>query len=179
MIKRRDLIVFQFICNIFFAINFILQSVNHGFEALSCLLIVILCAYILIKKNNNNEKNHFDELVTILFITFMIILIQTKLEYNIYDKNNLPLMASILIVYALTNNNIRMMKIEYFFVGLLWILYDISDGDIANTYNQILLLCSIIGSFLLYDVLKLEDTMANYFSKISISLKNMDYQLWK
>jgi hypothetical protein len=132
------------------------------------------------KKDDSIEKDHVNELITIIFVIFMIILIQVK--YDDYGVNDsyFPLMASILVVYALMKKNIKIMKIYYLFVGLLWIAYDIyENNDIVNAYNQVLLIVSIIGSFLLYDVLKMEDKMQNHFSNISNYLKKIFYQLWK
>jgi hypothetical protein len=156
--EKNVLIIQQFLANISFAGHFYLLGADAGF--LSCLSVgfqsLIIYSY---NRYYGMEKEVPDAVLIIFLFTTLLI-----------DPNHgwgriLPNIATVFTVYALKHKNIRISKIYYLIVGLLWVAYDLQINETINLITQILFIASIVGSYLFFVVFK-KDNMSDYILNI-------------
>jgi hypothetical protein len=148
--KKKDmLIIQQFLANIFFAGHFYLLGSFTG--ALGCLSVGFQSLIIYVYHRYYKEKEVPDAILIIFLFAAL------SIDYSHGWIRILPNIATVLTIYALKDKNIQISKIYYLIVGLLWIIYDLQINEQINLITQILFIASIIGSYIVYDILKIKN----------------------
>jgi hypothetical protein len=137
LINKKILIIFTILCNIFFTIQFFMMGAYSG--AFTCITTSLLA---LIVHMYHSRGSNTPEIISVLFISIFILTGFINSNINLDGNDLLPILAAIVMLYALNNKNIKTSKFYYLLLAALWIVYDINLPIIAweNIINQVLLI---------------------------------------
>ncbi|MDR3291100.1 MAG: YgjV family protein [Methanobrevibacter sp.] len=160
LINKKILIIFTILANIFFAAQFFLLG---AYVAVFSCIVTSLAALVVHIHHSRDLKT--PEIVLILFITIFILSGYFQSDIDLDGNDLLPILASIMVVFALENKNIITAKFYYLICAILWIIYDFNLHIIPweNVINQVFLIIFTVVTFLFYEVLNKKKT--EYFKE--------------
>ncbi|MDR3223848.1 MAG: YgjV family protein [Methanobrevibacter sp.] len=144
-VNKKILIIFALLSNIFFATHYSLIGAYSG--ALSCVTISLLA---LIVYMYHSRGSNTPELISVFFICIFILSGVFNSNINLDGIDLLPILSTIINLYALNNKSIKVAKFYYLIICVLWIVYDLNIPIISweNITSQTLVIIFNIVTFL-------------------------------
>ncbi|MDR3222346.1 MAG: YgjV family protein [Methanobrevibacter sp.] len=149
LVYKKILVIFTLLCNIFFAAHFFMMEAYAG--AFTCITLSLLA---LIVHMYHRRGNNTPELISVLFISIFILTGNFNSNIDLDGIGLLPILAAILMLYALNNKSIKTAKFYYLFSAALWIVYDLNIPIISweNIASQVLLIIFTVVTLLFPNV---------------------------
>ena len=143
--NKKNLLKYQIISSLFFAIQYILLKAYSGFF----MYITMCIRNIIFSKYEDNVPKKY----IIIIVTIMMSL--SLLSYNELISL-LPCIGSIIYTISLANSNLKTIRIVNTITCILYLIYDIKVLAIAGIISTTIELISTLISLCKYDLFKLK-----------------------
>ena len=154
--KQSHIIISQMISNTFVALSYFLLGPTKMAGGFACFVgaLQTLTNYFYLRKNQNPKKY----ITVIFFFGYVASFIVTAyLAQKVTLPNDLlPLIGSMIFLFAVSIQNSTVTRILFFLNMLVWITFDCIATPVAtaNLVTHICILISVIVGFVRYDILK-------------------------
>ena len=144
--KMKTILMFNFAGNFLVGLSYLLVSGYSGAAICSVACVQVAVNYFYDIKNKKLPKT----LIAIYAIAFLAVnLVTFKAWYDV-----LSLIAAMLFVLSVAQNEAKYYRILYFLNSAVWILYDFLAGAYGNLFTHIVLVIATFIAIIISDIKK-------------------------
>ncbi|MBQ3115075.1 MAG: YgjV family protein [Clostridia bacterium] len=157
--KQSQIIISQMVSNSFIALSYFMLGTTKMAGGFACVVgaLQTLINYFYLRKKKNPKKY----ITAIFFFGYVASFVVTAYlaQQVVLPNDLLPLIGSMIFVFAVSIQNSTATRIMFFFNMLIWITFDCIATPVAtaNLITHICILISVIVGFLRYDLLKMRN----------------------